>query len=209
VAAARAAGFDAFGIEPAARGAGVAAALGLPVTQVTIETAVIEPASLDAVTLWHVLEHLESPGDAIARISTWLRPGGALLIGVPNLASVQARLSGTSWYHYDVPRHRVHYTPAGLAALLARHDLQPVRIHHLLLEHNPYGMWQSLVSRVTTRPSYLYNLLKRNAPARSPDLAVTISLLPLAPVAALAELIAGLARRGGTLAILARRAEYD
>ncbi|MDQ6691296.1 MAG: hypothetical protein M3Z13_00870, partial [Candidatus Dormibacteraeota bacterium] len=75
------------------------------------------------------------------------------------------------------------------------------------LEHNPFGMWQSLVNRLTRQPSYLYNLLKRNAPVRSRDLAITIAALPLLPVAALAELIAGLCHRGGTIAVLAQRAE--
>jgi hypothetical protein len=75
-----------------------------------------------------------------------------------------------------------------------------------VLEQNPFGMWQTLANRLTRAPSYLYNLLKRNAPARSTDLLVTVALLPLAPAAALLELVAGLARRGGTIAVIARRA---
>jgi hypothetical protein len=65
-------------------------------------------------------------------------------------------------------------------------------------------MWQSLVNRATRHPSYLYNLLKRNAPLSSPDLALTVAALPLAPLAFLLELLAGLLRRGGTVAVLAR-----
>jgi SAM-dependent methyltransferase len=205
VAGANAAGYAARGIEPSQRGVSAARALNAPVTQATIETADISPASLDAVTLWHVLEHLDDPGAALARIATWLAPGGVLLVGVPNLASLQARVGGERWYHLDVPRHRVHFTPAGLDDLLRANDFTPVHTYHLLAEHNPFGMWQSLVSRVTTRPSYLYNLLKHNAPARSPDLAITALALPLAPIAALAELLAGRGKRGGTIAVLAKR----
>jgi SAM-dependent methyltransferase len=206
VAAALGAGYAARGIEPSRRGADAASATGAAVERATIAAATVEPGSLDAVTLWHVLEHLDEPGPALARIASWLRPDGVLLVGVPNLASFQARLGGERWYHLDVPRHRVHFTPAGLDALLRAQGFTPVRTHHLLAEHNPFGLWQSLLSRVTAHPSYLYNLLKRNAPARSPDLAITVLALPLAPVAALAELGAGLARRGGTIAVLARRA---
>jgi hypothetical protein len=36
----------------------------------------------------------------------WLKPGAGLLVGVPNLASLQARIGGQYWYHLDVPRHR-------------------------------------------------------------------------------------------------------
>jgi SAM-dependent methyltransferase len=205
LAAACAAGYDAFGIEPAQRGLERARALGVPIRAVTIEEAEIEPGSLDAVSLWHVLEHLAEPPAALERIAGWLRPGGGLLVGVPNLASVQARVGGERWYHLDVPRHRTHFTPAGLTRILERSGLAPVAVHHLLLEHNPYGMWQSAVNRLTRDPSYVYNLLKRNAPAASRDLAISALALPLAPVAAAAELAAGMARRGGTIAVLARR----
>jgi SAM-dependent methyltransferase len=94
VAGARAAGYDAAGIEPALRGVQRAALAGVPVRRASIERAEIEPGSLDAVTLWHVLEHLEDPGEALTRISSWLVPGGGLLLGVPNLASLQARVAG-------------------------------------------------------------------------------------------------------------------
>ena len=199
VAAARAAGYDARGIEPSLRE---------PVASLeptTIENAAVEPGSLDAVTLWHVLEHLDDPGAAVERIAGWLAPGGALLVGVPNLDSAQARMAGARWYHLDVPRHRTHFTPAGLDALLRARGLAPLATTHLLLEHNPFGMWQSWVNLLTDTPSYLYNLLKRNASARSRDLAITLGMLPLAPLASLAEALAGAAHRGGTIAVLARR----
>jgi SAM-dependent methyltransferase len=207
VATARAAGYDAFGIEPSPRGAGAAAAIGVEVQQTSIEQAKIEPGSLDAITVWHVLEHLEDPGAALARMAGWLAPGGVLLAGVPNLASLQARLGGERWFHLDVPRHRTHFTAAGIDALLRAHGFSVLSAHHVLIEHNLFGMWQSLVNRMTSHPSYLYNLLKRNAPLRSPDLAITALAIPFALPAAVAELLAGVAGRGGSIAVLARRAE--
>jgi len=205
LAAARAAGYDARGIEPSRRGIEGARALGVPVARWTVEEAQFAEASFDAICLWHVLEHLEDPAAALERVASWLVRGGALLLGVPNLASLQARLGGARWFHLDVPRHRVHFTERGLRALLAATGFDLVSSHHVLLEHNPFGMWQSLVNRVTSHPFYAYNLLKRNAPLHSPDLAITLAALPLAPAAALLELGAGLARRGGTIAALARR----
>ena len=124
---------------------------------------------------------------------------------MPNLASVQARLGRDRWYHLDVPRHRTHFTPDGLGTAARTRGFEVLAVRHRLLEHNPYGMWQSAVSRLTRHPSYLYNLLKRNAPLDPRDLALTALAVPLAPAAALAELLAGMARRGGTIAVLARR----
>jgi hypothetical protein len=89
--------------------------------------------------------------------------------------------------------------------LLREGGFEPVRTHHVLAEHNLFGMWQSLVNRATQSPSYLYNLLKRNAPPRSRDLAITVLAIPLAPITTIVELLAGAAGRGGTIAVLARR----
>jgi SAM-dependent methyltransferase len=205
VAEAREAGWHAYGIEPSQRGVAGARALGIELQRGAIEDADVPAGSLDAATLWHVLEHLDEPGPALARIAGWLRPGGLLLVGVPNLGSVQARVGGAAWYHLDVPRHRTHFTVAGLHALLRANGLEPVTTGHVLAEHNPFGLWQSLVSRATRTPSWLYHALKRNAPLRSRDALVTAAALPLAPLAVVAEAAFGLLRRGGTVAVVARR----
>jgi SAM-dependent methyltransferase len=205
VAAANVAGYDAFGLEPSPRGGEAAGIWRDRIQHAGIEGAQIDSGSVDAVTLWHVLEHVKDPGLALERIAGWLAPGGAVLIGVPNLDSLQARLGGARWYHLDAPRHLTHFTTRGLHHLLARHGFAVRRTHQLVLEHNPFGMWQTLVSALTSTPSYLYNLLKRNAPLRSPDLLITAGMLPLIPAAALLELLAGLSGHGGTVAVVAIR----
>ncbi len=206
VAAARRAGYDAVGIEPSNRGVRAARdQYGVDLRAEEIATATVAPDQLDAVTLWHVLEHVDDPAAALGTVAGWLRPGGVILIGVPNLASLQAAIGGARWFHLDVPRHRTHFTPRGLGLLLAGAGLEPVRATHVLAEHNPFGMWQSIVNRLTSRPSYVYNLLKRNARLAPGDLAITLAALPLAPLAAGLELAAGLTGHGGTIAVLARR----
>ncbi len=206
VAAAAAAGYEARGLEPSPGAVVAARALhGVELEPVGVEGASIEPGRLDAVVLWHVLEHVAAPAEALERVATWLQPGGGLLVGVPNVASLQARLGGRRWFHLDPERHRTHFTPAGLGILLNRTGFDAVDERHVLAEHNPFGMWQSLVSRATATPSWLFRALQRNAPLRSRDALVTAAALPLLPLAALVELGAGLARRGGTIAVVARR----
>ncbi|HEY1540296.1 MAG TPA: class I SAM-dependent methyltransferase [Solirubrobacteraceae bacterium] len=205
VAQARAAGWYAHGIEPSRRGIEGARAIGIELVRGGIDDADVPAGSLDAATLWHVLEHVEDPGAALERIAGWLRPGGMLVVGVPNLASVQARLGGARWYHLDVPRHRTHFTVTGLETLLRAHGLEPVATRHVLAEHNPFGLWVSLVSRWTRVPSWLYHALKRNTPLRSRDALVTALALPLVPVAVVLEAAFGLAGRGGTVSVVARR----
>lgn len=207
VAHARTAGYtDAIGVEPTVRGVDQARArYGLALEQATIQDAGVAASSADVVTLWHVLEHVDDPAATLDVLRRWLRPGGVLVVGVPNLDSWQARIGGRRWYHLDLPRHRTHFTARGLARLLSDRGFDVVRTTHVLGEHNPYGMWQSAVSRGTSRPSYLFHLLKRNAELDARDLTVTALGLVLLPVAVAAELAAGLRHRGGTVAIVTRR----
>ncbi len=203
VAAARRAGYEATGIEPSPRGVEAARSVyGVELQQAGVEDARV--GSVDVVTAWHVLEHLDDPGAALDAIAPSLKPGGALVVGVPNLASLQARLAGRRWFHLDLDRHRVHFTPAGLDALLRRHGFEPVRTKHVLVEHNPGGLWLSLVP--TRTPAYAFQFLRGTARLDVLDTAMTIAALPLLSLAGLVELAAGLLRRGGTIAVVATRA---
>ena len=198
------AGYAARGIEPSARSAAMAAAAGRAVSVEAIEDHGDE--GLDAVVLWHVLEHLDEPRAALTKVRSWLRRGGLLLVGVPNIASLQAAVGGPGWLHLDAPRHRVHLTPAGLRALLDDSGFAPGRVHHNVWEHNPAGMWMAMLSRAGMRSGLPFHLLKRNATARPRDLALMAAGVPLAPLAAAVEALAGAVGRGGTIAAEARRA---
>jgi SAM-dependent methyltransferase len=200
-----AAGFDARGIEPSMRSAERAQAAGLAVERLGI--AEHEDEDLQAVVLWHVIEHLDEPGAALARIREWLAPGALLLVGVPNAASWQATIGGARWLHWDAPRHRVHLTPRGLAELLAHCGFGVERTAHLVWEFNPWSMWMALLSRAGMAPGLPFHLVKRNARLRVRDATVLATLgIPALPAAFALEGLAAAARRGGTIACVARAA---
>ena len=197
VAALGARGYAAEGIDRAPRGPGVR------------KVGILEHAASgqDAVVVWHVLEHLREPGAALRHVAGWLRPGGVLLVAVPNLASLQARIAGAEWFHLDAPRHRTHFTTRGIGACMRDAGVQPVRTWHLVPEHNFHGMWFALLTRLGMTPGFPFHALKRNVPLRPHDLALVLVAGPLLlPVAIALELGACLARRGGTI-VVAGRAE--
>ncbi len=86
-------------------------------------------ASLPAarvVAMWHVLEHLPNPAEALAAAAERLEPGGILAIGVPNPRSLQFRLLGSRWAHLDAPRHLCLVPIAALIERAGTLGLHPV-----------------------------------------------------------------------------------
>jgi len=79
--------------------------------------------SMDAVTLWHVLEHVHRLHACLDRLRSVLVPGGRLLLAVPNYRSYDQEVYGPFWAAYDVPRHLYHFSPAAMKTLLASHGL--------------------------------------------------------------------------------------
>ena len=66
-----------------------------------IQTYHVPSRSFDIAVCWNVLEHLESPERALENICGALRPGGLLVVGVPELRSLKTRLVKLTpaWLH--------------------------------------------------------------------------------------------------------------
>ena len=110
-----------FGVELSTEAAGYARnRFGLTVFEGDFLGVSLEPASVDVVTFWDVLEHTHSPGMQLARAAEWLRPGGAVVISVPNWGSLDRHLFGEFWQGLDPPRHLFVFSEAHLASYLSR-----------------------------------------------------------------------------------------
>ena len=72
----------------------------------------------DVITFWDVLEHLPDPRAALVEAFRLLRPGGLVLLRLPNFSSYQARRFGEDWFALQLPYHFYHFTPATLTRLL-------------------------------------------------------------------------------------------
>jgi 2-polyprenyl-3-methyl-5-hydroxy-6-metoxy-1,4-benzoquinol methylase len=74
--------------------------------------------SFDALTMWHVLEHVHDLHGYLKIFQKILRKEGKLIIAVPNYTSNDANVYGEYWAAYDVPRHLYHFSPASMKVLL-------------------------------------------------------------------------------------------
>jgi SAM-dependent methyltransferase len=113
-------GWHAVGIDPSAAACAAAAAKGVETHAGTLATVELDANAYDAAYFQHSLEHSDDIGRDLEIVAAALRPRGTLAITVPNFGSWQLRCFGDRWYHLDLPRHRVHFTEAGLTMALVR-----------------------------------------------------------------------------------------
>jgi 2-polyprenyl-3-methyl-5-hydroxy-6-metoxy-1,4-benzoquinol methylase len=92
----------------------------------------LEAGQFDAITLWHVLEHVHELERYIRHLKVLLKEEGKLFIAVPNYTAADAAIYRQYWAAYDVPRHLYHFSPRSMQVLMAKNGLQ-------VLQYKP--MW--------------------------------------------------------------------
>ncbi len=84
--------------------------------------------AFNVVLAMHVLEHDDDAAGLLGRIAALAKPGGTLVIEVPNIDCVWARLFGTYWDAWYIPFHRHHFNRASLLALAQASGLEHCEI---------------------------------------------------------------------------------
>jgi 2-polyprenyl-3-methyl-5-hydroxy-6-metoxy-1,4-benzoquinol methylase len=184
---------------------------GVPVKIGTLEEMGFPDSHFDAVTMWHVLEHVHDPTMALVEVSRILKPGGVALVGVPNFSGLEARLFKDKWFHLDVPRHVTHLTKETLKKALQENDLQCQRWSGFAPEYDAFSFVQSVLNGCGLRHNLLYNVLRGKQAKvidgeRTPQWQVAASFLlgaALGVVSLPATFAAGLMGQAGTMTVLA------
>ncbi len=189
-------------------GAARAVQHGLRILEADLGDHAITPGTLDAVVIWHVLEHLRDPAAAIRIASDLLAPGGVLFLAVPNAASWQARVFGRYWFHLDVPRHLHFLTLEGLAHMLGASGLAVARTGTLQFSQSLFGFVQSFFNAALPPcPNRLYRLMRSPlGVAGLAELAVwSAAACLVTPVAIVEALCSALAGVGAIRIVVARK----
>ncbi len=118
---------DVVGVEPSGSARTMAIANGLKVSM-DIETfkSEVSRETFDAITLWHVLEHVPDLNETVAFLISRMHDKSTLFIAVPNHTSLDARYYKEHWAAYDVPRHLYHFSPDSIQKLMSKHHLEMV-----------------------------------------------------------------------------------
>ena len=84
--------------------------------------------SFDAITMWHVLEHVHELHEYLDKLKNLLKPDGKLIIAVPNYTCYDEKFYKQYWAAYDVPRHLYHFSPQSFYTLMTLHEMKVVAL---------------------------------------------------------------------------------
>ena len=125
--------FETFGFEPS-ESANSYAIKKVRKAKIISSLDFIEEGTLDAITLWHVFEHIGNQDEMLQKFHRKLKEKGLLIIAVPNPTSYDALKYKEFWAAYDVPRHLFHFTKSGMEKLMTNDSWRIKKIKPLLLD---------------------------------------------------------------------------
>lgn len=122
--AARRMGFEVTGYEPSRYlSAQARQKYGVDVRTGPFEPGDFNSRKIDVVTMWDVLEHIESPDEVLTAIKSSLKEGGYLLLNLPMIDTFSARVFRRLWPFY-LEVHLHYFTMSTIKILLERHNFE-------------------------------------------------------------------------------------
>lgn len=115
-----------------------------------------ENEKFDAITMWHVLEHVHDLNGYLKKIHNLLTSTGVFAVAVPNHKSFDAGYYQEHWAAWDMPIHLWHFNPKTMQKLMTKNGF-------IVLEHKPMpfdAVYVSMLSEKYKSGSKLGGLFK-------------------------------------------------
>ncbi|HLZ53602.1 MAG TPA: class I SAM-dependent methyltransferase [Verrucomicrobiae bacterium] len=143
----RSLGWEVCGVEPDPQSAAHAQSAGLDVRVGYLPEQSLPEASFDAITAFHVIEHLHDPVGTLRCGFKLLKPGGHIMLATPNLDSWGYRRYGPAWLGLDPPRHLVLFTENSLRQTLEGYGFAVARPRYPCLTAREFFKKSLIVQR--------------------------------------------------------------
>lgn len=147
---------------------------GLDITQSSVDEYNFSKNSFDLISMFHVLEHVFHPREELKKIKTALSPNGFLIIEVPNIASLPAKMRKSSWKGLLVPYHLWHFNKSTLPKLLDEVG------YEVIINKTPYHPCTfAEVYPIHHLPGKIFKLFKPSSPIKDVKDEMNTSGVPL------------------------------
>lgn len=113
-------GAEAYGIETDPNVQQVIDKLGLRIHIGTLDDAPFTDTLFDLIVLNQVLEHIPHPERLLEKLRIRLKPGGKLVLSLPNADSIFACFFKRTWINWHIPYHLHHFNPDSARIFLER-----------------------------------------------------------------------------------------
>jgi SAM-dependent methyltransferase len=141
-------GFDAYGVEPSSQAPNyfLSSASGR-IYNKNLGDCKFEDNYFDCIIMWQSLEHIHSLVDTLREIKRIIKPGGLMLVSVPNDNFFESKIFGTYYYNLEVPRHLYFFTRHSLTSLFKKNGYGDIKF-----KKNPF------LELVCTPASFFYGV---------------------------------------------------
>lgn len=169
---------------------------------------------IDAITYWHVFEHLEQPESHVKVWSKILADDGIVMIEVPNIGGLGSKLCYPAWLGSDDKHHINHMSSAAIDELLGRHGLVAYRREGFSLKFTYVYLWSALLGRLFGVEEYsfdsVFGVLKKPGASikNTPAMAINslLSIAYLSPLILILGIVGLLTSQGEIIRLYAKRA---
>ncbi|MGB5747171.1 MAG: class I SAM-dependent methyltransferase [Desulfobacterales bacterium] len=187
-------GFDSYGIDSYSSGSD-----NKKIIRASIEEASFPEGFFDAITCFHVLEHIHQPVASVEKALHLLKPGGIFIVEVPNIASLGFKIFKKRWYPLDIPVHLNHFNPAVMQKLFEKvGNLNIIKTAHFSNRHSPSSLLLSLI------PSFSPPRLRNRFSGRFPFLLMILYLF-LQIISTPFSILGAMFRRGEIVRMYVRK----
>ena len=138
--------------------------------------------SFDAITCFHVFEHLYEPREVLTQVVKWLKPGGIFFTMMPNIDSAGAHIFRSYWYALELPRHLYHFSPVSLSHLANSVGLKELSLtthREVFIEHSVRYIFDDLCHKLGSSKAPLAKLGRPGFPRRAVRKALRLTIFPV------------------------------
>lgn len=125
--------------------------------------------TFNAISLWHVLEHITDLHESLNFFKQKLNKNGILIIAVPNFKSYDSKYYKEFWAAYDLPRHLYHFESKTICQLMYKHGFKLKQTYPMKFDSFYVSMLSEKYSfgRINYLKSFLLGL-RSNLKAKNP-----------------------------------------